>query len=326
MLEIIDLCKYFPLDSNPIFRFVGRESVLKAVDRVSLTIHHGETLGLVGESGCGKSTLARLITRLIEPTAGEVNYQGEDIFKLKGTNLGRLRKDIQMVFQDPFGSLNPRRTIVKIVGRPMEIHGLAKGREIRGKVAELLTMVGLEEETMDSFPHEFSGGQRQRIAIARALAVNPKLIIADESVSSLDVSIQAQILNLFRHLQKELNLTYLFIAHDLSVVEHVSDRVAVMYAGQIMEVAPSESIFNSPLHPYTEALISAIPVPDPLADINSLALEGEVTTPINPPSGCRLQGRCPRVMDICHKKDPILRSVDVEHYVACHRYASSTSG
>jgi oligopeptide transport system ATP-binding protein len=319
-LEVTGLTKYYPIRTDWLARLTGRTAVLKAVDGIDFYIKRGETLGLVGESGCGKSTTARLVARLLEPTAGSAYLQGMNIFTLAHSEVHKLRKAVQFVFQDPYSSLNPRKTIMQILSRPLEVHDLAHSfLQKRHRVTELLTMVGLGAEHADRYPHEFSGGQRQRIAIARALAVNPELVIADEPVSALDVSIQAQILNLFRQLQEELHLTYLFIAHDLSVIRHISDRVAVMYIGKIVETGTVEQIFQSPMHPYTHALLAAVPLPNPVAPPPRLTLSGEVVSPINPPGGCRLYGRCPLGGPECAEIDPELRDRGGEHFVACHK-------
>ncbi len=319
-LEAKGLTKYYPIRTDLLARVMGRAAVLKAVDGINFYVKAGETLGLVGESGCGKSTTGRLVARLLEPTAGTVYLKGQNIFTLERSQVLGLRKTVQFVFQDPYSSLNPRKTIMQILSRPLEVHGLARSfLEKRKRVRELLSLVGLGAEHLDRYPHEFSGGQRQRIAIARALAVNPDLVIADEPVSALDVSIQAQILNLFRRLQEELQLTYLFIAHDLSVIRHISDRVAVMYVGKIVETGTVQQIFQVPMHPYTQALLKAVPLPDPVAPPPRLTLTGEVVSPINPPAGCRLYGRCPLAGSECAELDPELRDRGGEHFVACHK-------
>jgi oligopeptide/dipeptide ABC transporter ATP-binding protein len=320
LLEVKGLTKHFMLHADIFSRLAGEKAqVLKAVDGIDFHIRKGETLGLVGESGCGKSTTARLVTRLIEPTSGEVRLQGEDLLSFSPARLKEMRKQVQIVFQDPYSSLNPRKTIMHILGRPMEIHGLAGSwMERREKVLDLLQRVGLGVEHIDRYPHEFSGGQRQRIAIARALSVSPELVIGDEPVSALDVSIQAQILNLFRDLQDEFSLTYLFIAHDLSVVRHISDRVAVMYVGKIVETGPAALLFAAPLHPYTKALLAAVPEADPDKPPPKLTLKGEVSTPIDPPPGCRLCGRCPLETKVCAEQTPPLVDVGDGRQVACH--------
>jgi oligopeptide transport system ATP-binding protein len=319
-LEVTGLTKHYPIRNDLFARLTGRTAVLKAVDGIDFYIKRGETLGLVGESGCGKSTTARLVARLLEPTAGSAYLQGMNLFTLTPSEVQKLRKRVQFVFQDPYSSLNPRKSIMQILSRPLEVHGLAHSfAEKRQRVIELLSMVGLGPDHFDRYPHEFSGGQRQRIAIARALAVNPDLVIADEPVSALDVSIQAQILNLFRQLQEELHLTYLFIAHDLSVIRHISDRVAVMYIGKIVETGTVEQIFEAPMHPYTQALLAAVPLPNPTAPPPRLTLTGEVVSPINPPVGCRLYGRCPLGGPECAEIDPELRDRGGEHFVACHK-------
>lgn len=320
LLEVRGLKKHFKLDNDMVSRIAGKTRTLEAVDGIDFFIKRGETLGLVGESGCGKSTTARLITRLVEPSGGEVILKGENLLKFDRNRMQEVRKTVQLVFQDPYSSLNPRKTIMQILSRPLEVHKLAKSwSEKRRRVLELLTLVGLGEEHADRYPHEFSGGQRQRIAIARALAVSPELIIGDEPVSALDVSIQAQILNLFRDLQEQFSLTYLFIAHDLSVIRHISDRVAVMYVGKIVEAGDVTDIFERPKHPYTKALLEAVPEADPDKPPPHLVLKGEVATPIDPPPGCRLCARCPLADDYCSEVSPDLRDTGDGHYVACHK-------
>ena len=315
LLEVRNLKKYFPIKGGIFSKTVGH---VQAVDGISFSLLPGETVGLVGESGCGKSTAARAILRLIEPSAGEVIFEGQDILQLGKKPMRSLRRQMQIIFQDPYASLNPRMTVASIVGEPLEIHKIAKGREKEEKVANILEKVGLRPEHMRRYPHEFSGGQRQRIGIARALALNPKLIIGDEPVSALDVSIQAQVINLLEDLQQEFNLTYLIIAHDLSVVEHISDRVAVMYLGKIVEMSTDRELYQNPSHPYTEALLSAVPRPDPTIKKQRIILPGDVPSPINPPSGCRFHTRCLYAKADCKTVEPQLEDIGGGHYVACH--------
>ena len=318
-LEVQHLTKHFPLNNDVLSRLTGKTRTLQAVDDISFSMQPGETLGLVGESGCGKSTTARLLTRLIEPSSGTIVLKGEDLLALPSSRMLEMRKTIQLVFQDPYSSLNPRKTVMQILSRPLEVHHLAHGWAAkRRQVLHLLRLVGMGVEHADRYPHEFSGGQRQRLAIARALAVYPQLIIGDEPVSALDVSIQAQILNLFRELQEDLNLTYLFIAHDLSVIRHISDRVAVMYVGKIVEMGTVKEMFAYPQHPYTRALLAAVPEADPRKPPPRLTLQGEVATPVDPPPGCRLYGRCPLATEVCSQVSPPLSDRGSGHFVACH--------
>lgn len=321
LLEVNHLKKHFPLTAKSIFS--KPTGSVKAVDDVSFSVLNGETFGLVGESGCGKSTLSRLITRLVKSDSGEINFDGRSFLQLSGSELRKERKKIQMVFQKPYESLNPRMTIGEIIGAPFEIHRVAKGAEKEKRVKALLEMVGLSGQYTNRYPHEFSGGQRQRIGIARALALNPKLIICDEAVSALDVSIQSQILNLLNDLQQELNLTYLFISHDLSVVKYVSNRIAVMYLGKIVEISEANELYANPKHPYTQALLSAIPVPNPNHKREQIILEGDVPSPVNPPTGCRLCTRCPYVLPICKEVEPNFVQVSEKHSVACHLFSSA---
>src|SRR5690554_3932194 len=316
LLEVRNLVKHFPIRQGIIFsKQVG---AVQAVDDISFTVRKGETLGLVGESGCGKTTTGRLILRLIEPTSGDIIFDGKNIPQLTKDDLRELRKEMQIIFQDPYGSLNPRMTVGDIIGEPLHIHKLAKGAEKEKRVREILEKVGLNSFHARRFPHEFSGGQRQRIGIARALAVNPRLIVCDEPVSALDVSIQAQVINLLEDLQDEFGLTYLFIAHDLSVVKHISDRVAVMYLGKIVELTDKDELYRNPKHPYTQALLSAIPEADPTLNKERILLKGDVPSPINPPTGCRFHTRCPKVMDICKVEEPKFIDSGDGHFVACH--------
>lgn len=317
LLEVLNLKKYFPIKGGVLGREIGQ---VKAVDDVSFTVKQGETLGLVGESGCGKSTTGRSILRLIEPTDGKIFFEGKDITTLSADEMRKMRRDMQIVFQDPFASLNPRHTVEKILEEPLIVHGLGNSKERKERVHHLLQVVGLNGYHAKRYPHQFSGGQRQRIGIARALAVNPKLIVADEPVSALDVSIQSQVLNLMQDLQKEYNLTYIFIAHDLSVVRHISDRVGVMYLGRIVELADKDSLYENPKHPYTEALLSAVPIADPDITRERIILQGDVPSPANPPKGCTFHTRCPKVMDICRVERPVIKDVGNGHFVACHLY------
>lgn len=317
LMEVKGLKKYFPVENGKLF---NNKNYLKAVDDVSFQIFKGETLGLVGESGCGKSTTGKMLVSLLERSSGEILFEGEDINLIKKRNRRELSKNIQIIFQDPYASLNPRMTIGDIVAEPIRVNNLLKGSEIDKKVDYLLDCVGLAAYHKDRYPHEFSGGQRQRIGIARALSLNPKLIICDEPVSALDVSIQAQVLNLLSDLQKEFGLTYLFIAHGLNVVKHISNRVGVMYLGKLVEIGGDNSVYSSPKHPYTEALLSAIPVPKPGGKKERIILNGDVPSPINPPSGCRFHTRCSKCIDRCRVEEPILREVGAGHLVACHLY------
>src|SRR5215216_7383396 len=319
LVRVTGVKKYFPITQGIIFqREVGR---VHAVDGVSLDVFPGETLGIVGETGCGKSTLARLICRLLDVTEGTISFEDQDITSLKGDRLRQLRREIQMIFQDPYSSLNPRKRVGAIIGDPFEIHGLADGKQQKQQVQELMELVGLNPEHYNRFPHEFSGGQRQRIGVARALAISPKLIVCDEPVSALDVSVQAQILNLLEDLQQEFGLTYVFIAHDLNVVRHISDRVLVMYLGKIAELAPKVELYENPKHPYTGALLSAVPIADPTRGRarEPLVLEGDVPSPLNPPSACRFHPRCPRFQEgHCDVEEPPLYPFGGDHVAACH--------
>lgn len=318
LLRVDNLVKHFPIQRGIIFmKTVG---AVHAVDGVSFNIHRGETLGLVGESGCGKSTTGRTILQLYRPTSGHVYYDDKDLATMQGEELRKMRRKMQMIFQDPYASLNPRMTVGEIIGEPLVIHKLANKKQTQERVEHLLELVGLNARFYNRFPHEFSGGQRQRIGVARALALNPDLIVCDEPISALDVSIQAQVVNLLEDLQKEFNLTYLFIAHDLSMVRHISDRIAVMYLGVIMELTSRIELYHNPLHPYTQALLSAVPIPDPVVEENRqrIVLEGDVPSPVNPPSGCRFRTRCPLAVDICKEVKPEFREVNPGHFVACH--------
>ena len=315
LLVLENLKKYFPLKKGFFKRI---QNYIRAVDDVSLTIKKGEVLGLVGESGCGKTTLGRCIPRLYEPTEGEIYFENQSILSYDRKKMRQLRQNIQVIFQDPYSSLNPRMAAGKIIGESFEIHGILSKREHRDRVAELMEVVGLLPEHIRRYPHEFSGGQRQRIGVARALSLNPKLIIADEPVSALDVSIQAQILNLLVELQEKFDLTYIFISHDLSVVKHISDRVAVMYLGRIVELATKRLLFRHPKHPYTEALLLAVPLADPLKKREKILLEGDVPSPIDPPSGCTFHPRCKYQQGICSQSDPLLKEIEEGHWVTCH--------
>jgi oligopeptide transport system ATP-binding protein len=315
ILEVRNLKKYFPVKKGILSRTVGE---VKAVDGVSFSLERGETLGLVGESGCGKTTAGRSILRLIEPTSGEVVFDGQDLLQMNKEEMRRVRASFQIIFQDPFSSLDPRMNVEQIIGEPIVNHTKSPKREIRDRVAYLMRRVGLHPEQMSRYPHEFSGGQRQRIGIARALAVNPLAIVCDEPVSALDVSIQAQVMNLLAQLQEEMNLSFLFIAHDLSVVEYISDRVAVMYLGRIVELASGRELYENPQHPYTQALLSAVPIPDPEVRKRRIILEGDVPSPLNPPAGCGFHTRCPFRKSICTEERPLFRDIGNGHWVECH--------
>ncbi|MCX8001411.1 MAG: dipeptide ABC transporter ATP-binding protein [Anoxybacillus mongoliensis] len=317
LLQVKGLKKYFPITAGLFNKQIGQ---VKAVDDLSFSVYKGETLGIVGESGCGKSTTGRMLLRLIEPTEGSIVFENEEVTKLSPQQLRKVRRDMQMIFQDPFASLNPRHTVEKILEEPLIVHGIGSKEERRKKVREMLEVVGLSSYHAKRYPHQFSGGQRQRIGIARALMTKPKLIIADEPVSALDVSIQAQVLNLLEDLQKEFGLTYIFIAHDLGVVRHISDRVGVMYLGRMVELANSEDVYRNPKHPYTQALLEAVPIPDPEYKKEKQLLSGDLPSPSNPPTGCAFHTRCQACMDICKTIKPKWKEVEKGHYVACHLY------
>lgn len=312
LIEVRNLKKFFSIGDN----------TLKAVNDISFEIKRGETLGVVGESGCGKSTAGRTLLRLYDATAGDVLFEGKSIMNLNNQEMKAMRRNMQMIFQDPYASLNPRMTVGDIIGEALDIHGLATGQKRKERIQELLSLVSLNPEHMNRFPHEFSGGQRQRIGIARALAVEPKFIVCDEPISALDVSVQAQVVNLLEQLQEKMGLTYMFIAHDLSMVKYISDRVAVMYLGKMVELADSEALYEKPLHPYTQALLSAIPIPDPEIERNRerIVLEGDVPSPMNPPSGCHFRTRCPKAMPECAAKEPVWKEIEKGHFAACHLY------
>ena len=317
LLQVKDLVKHFPIHQGVFRRQVG---AVRAVDGISFDVREGETLGLVGESGCGKTTAGRTLMQLYRPTSGSVLFEGVDLVRLKAGDLRRMRRKMQIIFQDPYASLNPRMSVQDIIGEPLVVHGVASGKDVQERVHQLLELVGLSPTFSNRFPHEFSGGQRQRIGVARALALQPSFIVCDEPISALDVSVQAQVVNLLEELQDQFHLTYLFIAHDLSMVRHISDRVAVMYLGVVVELASRDEIYESPLHPYTQALLSAVPIPDPFAEAQRrrVILEGDVPTPTNPPSGCRFRTRCPIAQPVCAESRPEFRELKPGHFVACH--------
>ena len=315
LLEVQNLKKHFPIKKGILSRTVGQ---VRAVDGISFTLRRGETLGLVGESGCGKTTVGRSIMRLIEPTSGQVNFNGQDLLELGREELRQVRASFQIIFQDPFSSLNPRMNVGQIIAEPIKNHLKESRPDIRNRVAYLMEKVGLHPEQMNRYPHEFSGGQRQRIGIARALALNPLAIVCDEPVSALDVSIQAQVINLLAQLQEQMNLSYLFISHDLSVVEHISDRIAVMYLGRFVELATDQELYHNPRHPYSQALLSAIPVPDPEVSKRRILLEGDVPSPVNPPTGCAFHDRCTEHREVCKYETPVFRDLGGGHWIACH--------
>ena len=324
ILEVNNLKMYFPIKRGVIQRTVG---YVHAVDDISFKVNRGETLGLVGESGCGKTTTGRTIVQLYKATQGSVMFQGKDLTKVRGEELRKMRRSIQMIFQDPYASLNPRMTVEQIISEPLVVHGIARGKDLREKVKELLSQVGLNPAYVDRYPHEFSGGQRQRIGVARSIALKPDLIVCDEPISALDVSIQAQVVNLLEDLQKELNLTYIFIAHDLSMVRHISTRVIVMYLGAFVELADRSTLYHNPLHPYTIGLLSAVPIPDPFVEEKRerIILEGDVPSPINPPSGCRFRTRCPLAQPLCSEERPAWEEKEPGHFVACHYWYNTKS-
>ncbi|HOJ00460.1 MAG TPA: dipeptide ABC transporter ATP-binding protein [Anaerolineaceae bacterium] len=324
ILHVEDLKMHFPIKRGVIQRTVG---YVHAVDGITFDIYQGETLGLVGESGCGKTTAGRTILQLYKATSGSVIFQGKDLVQLKSEEMRQTRRKIQMIFQDPYASLNPRMTVEEIIGEPLLVHNIENGKEIREHVKDLLELVGLNPAYVDRYPHEFSGGQRQRIGVARSLALNPDLIVCDEPISALDVSIQAQVVNLLEDLQRELGLTYLFIAHDLSMVRHISSRVIVMYLGILVEMADRNTLYNNPMHPYSIALLSAVPIPDPKVEEKRkrIILEGDVPSPINPPSGCRFRTRCPLAQAVCAEERPEWKEVEAGHYVACHFWYNTKS-